>query len=93
MTLQGTPSSPVIKARRLLFVMPVTAPFTKVKHTRDFGATVIQEGRDLKEANVVARAIDSEMKKSGADCVLLDITHKPAKFIIERFPNIYKICR
>jgi threonine dehydratase len=38
-------------------VMPVTAPFTKVKHTRDFGATVILEGNDLKEANVAARAI------------------------------------
>src|SRR5665213_2207380 len=38
-------------------VMPVTAPFTKVKHTRDFGATVILEGNDLKQANVVARKI------------------------------------
>ena len=38
-------------------VMPVTAPFTKVKHTRDFGATVILEGSDLKQANVAARAI------------------------------------
>jgi threonine dehydratase len=38
-------------------VMPVSAPFTKVKHTRDFGATVILEGNDLKEANVAARAI------------------------------------
>ena len=38
-------------------VMPVTAPFTKVKHTRDFGATVILEGNDLKQANVAARII------------------------------------
>jgi threonine dehydratase len=35
----------------------VTAPFTKVKHTRDFGATVILEGNDLKQANVAARLI------------------------------------
>ena len=38
-------------------VMPVTAPFTKVKHTRDFGATVVQDGAGLKEANAAARAI------------------------------------
>jgi threonine dehydratase len=37
--------------------MPVTAPFTKVKHTRDFGATVVLQGNDLKEANIAARAI------------------------------------
>ena len=38
-------------------VMPVSAPFNKVKHTRDFGATVVQEGAGLKEANIAARAI------------------------------------
>ena len=41
-------------------VMPVTTPFNKIKHTRDFGATVIQHGRDLIEADAEARRIAGE---------------------------------
>jgi L-aspartate oxidase len=47
---------------------------------------------ELAPRDVVARAIDFEMKKRGLDCVYLDISHKPAGFLAEHFPNIMARC-
>ncbi len=47
---------------------------------------------ELAPRDVVARAIDYEMKKYGFDCVYLDISHEPLSFIQEHFPTIYARC-
>ncbi len=61
------------------------------KHGRSFMHKYHPLG-DLAFRDVVARAIDTEMKKSGDDCVFLDISHRGKDFIIKRFPNIYEKC-
>ena len=47
---------------------------------------------ELAPRDIVAKAIDSEMKKYGIDCVFLDISHRKKDFIIKSFPRIYKRC-
>ncbi|MEE9515619.1 MAG: FAD-binding protein, partial [Candidatus Adiutricales bacterium] len=61
------------------------------KKGREFMADYHQM-KDLATRDVVARAIDSELKKSGDESVFLDISHRESDFIRDRFPNITQTC-
>ena len=66
-------------------ILPESAGGTRFMPAHDARA-------ELAPRDVVARAIDFEMKKHGLDCVYLDISHQPLRFLQEHFPNIYARC-
>ena len=82
---------------------PAAKRFLISEAVRGEGATLVDaSGREfmrkydprgsLAPRDVVARSIDSEMKRTGADCVWLDIRKKGRKYLTQRFPNIYRKC-
>jgi L-aspartate oxidase len=74
--------SEALRGEGAILRLPDGTPFMKRYHP----------DAEMAPRDVVARAIDSEMKRLGLDCVYLDISHHKSAYIRERFPNIYKRC-
>ena len=65
----------------------------RVKSTGERFMKRYDERQELAPRDIVARAIDSEIKRTGDECVHLDMTHLGKSYLVERFPNIYATCK